>query len=78
MDIYMYLCNHEKCTVTELVNVVKLSQPTVSYHLKEMKHNGILSSKKVGKEVYYSVNYDCPHYNSECILQGIKFPDLNA
>ena len=78
MTIYNFLNADEKeATVGEIVEHVGLTQPTVSYHLKEMKHSGLLNSKKVGKEVIYSINRSCPHHNEhECVLHNLKFPEL--
>jgi DNA-binding transcriptional ArsR family regulator len=65
MKIYMHLQNTAKATVSELVEVVALKQPTVSYHLKEMEENGLVTSKKSGKEVYYQVAKGC----TNCVLK---------
>ena len=75
MVIYNYLTKVGDATVGELVKQVELSQPTVSYHLKEMKHSGLLTNKKIGKEVHYSINKKCPHQGNECILHGLEFPE---
>jgi len=72
--MYHYLRDHGEATVTRLVELVKLTQPTVSYHLKEMRELGLLTSRKSGKEVYYDVNELCPHHECECILTVIRFP----
>jgi ArsR family transcriptional regulator len=45
-------------TVTELVKVVKLSQPAVSQHLKTLKACGMVTDERKGQEVYYSLNAD--------------------
>ena len=74
MKIYKFLRSCGKSTVSAIVNVVKLTQPTVSYHLKEMKDAGLLDSSKVGKEVYYSIRESCPTSENFCVLSGIKFP----
>lgn len=39
----------------ELAPLFELSQPTISHHLKVLKHAGILSSEKHGLFVYYYV-----------------------
>jgi DNA-binding transcriptional ArsR family regulator len=65
MKIYMYLQQKKMATVSELVEVVALKQPTVSYHLKGMEENGLVSSKKIGKEVYYQVECGC----GSCVLR---------
>ncbi len=73
MEIYKYLQDVGKATVSDVVSQVDLTQPTVSYHLGEMKRNGVLKSEKKGKEVFYSVNASCPHVNKECILKNVNF-----
>lgn len=67
MRLYMYLKGkQDKSSVSELVGISGLTQPTVSYHLKEMEHVGILTSNKVGKEVYYKVGGGC----ESCLLRN--------
>jgi len=39
-----------------------------------MKENGLLYSQKVGKEVLYGVNSECPHYELTCVLHNVHFP----
>jgi DNA-binding transcriptional ArsR family regulator len=43
-------------TVSELVGIVKLSQPAVSQHLKTLKICNLVTDRKQGQEVYYTVN----------------------
>lgn len=66
LKIYMYLQEKNKATVSDIVSYIKLKQPTVSYHLKDMQEHGLLSSKKLGKEVYYQVAQGCKN----CILKN--------
>jgi DNA-binding transcriptional ArsR family regulator len=77
MDIYTFLSKNKDATVGEIVEYVGLTQPTVSYHLREMKENGILSADKKGKEVYYSINGICPHFATSCVLQSVEIPGEN-
>lgn len=42
--------------ITEVAQRVKIAQSTASEHLTMLKRVGILVSKKVEKEVYYSIN----------------------
>ena len=74
MKMYQYIMEHGQSTVKTLTRVAKLTQPTVSYHLKEMKQNGILLSQKNGKEVLYRINPLCSVYKEDCVLANIKFP----
>ncbi|MEK9173517.1 MAG: metalloregulator ArsR/SmtB family transcription factor [Patescibacteria group bacterium] len=43
-------------TVGQLVKSVKMSQPSVSQHLKVLKNSNLVIDEKKGKEVYYSLN----------------------
>lgn len=43
----------KECSVGELVKVTNLSQPLVSHHLRVMKDNGILETKRNGPFIYY-------------------------
>lgn len=58
--IYEYLARQGEKTVTEITKIIKLRQPTVSYHLKQMEKEGLLASRKEGRKVYYSVKMICP------------------
>lgn len=58
--IYEYLSMKGERTVAEITKMVDLRQPTVSYHLKAMKKQGLLTSRKEGREVFYSVKMSCP------------------
>jgi ArsR family transcriptional regulator, arsenate/arsenite/antimonite-responsive transcriptional repressor len=52
---------HKEINATGIVDRVKLSQPTVSHHLKILCDASVLKTKKVGKEVFYSINKDFIH-----------------
>jgi len=81
LAIYQFLKSrpNASATVTEVVEKVSLTQPTVSYHLKEMERVGLLSRTKKGRKVLYTVNDVCPKYHRKCTLADIKFPkDLCA
>ena len=43
-------------TVGELVEIVKLSQPAVSQHLKTLKSANLVIDERRGQEVFYAVN----------------------
>ena len=43
----------KECSVGELVKTTKLSQPLVSHHLRVLKDNGILETKRNGPFIYY-------------------------
>jgi DNA-binding transcriptional ArsR family regulator len=43
-------------TVGDLVKITKLSQPALSLHLAELRRNKMLDSKKIGKQVFYTIS----------------------
>ena len=45
--------SNEECSVNEIVQATKLSQPLVSHHLKVMRDNQILETKRSGPFIYY-------------------------
>lgn len=45
-------------SVGEIVEVFPMSQPTISHHLNILKNVGLVSSRKEGKQVFYSINQD--------------------
>jgi len=59
--IIFYLKKNKSSNVKEINSLFELRQPTISHHLIVLKKTGILKSKKIGKEVYYSLNknYSC-------------------
>ncbi|OGC70038.1 hypothetical protein A2415_01620 [candidate division WWE3 bacterium RIFOXYC1_FULL_39_7] len=73
MEIYRFLKENGKNNVSTIVGAFKLTQPTISYHLKEMRDAGILVSQKLGKEVYYSLSGQCPSSTEDCVLNQLKF-----
>ncbi len=43
----------KECPVGEIVSITGLSQPLVSHHLKTLKENGFLETKRKGPFIYY-------------------------
>ena len=54
IEILNVLKNEEK-TVTELVTALGVSKANVSQHLAVMRHKGILTTRRVGVNIYYRV-----------------------
>ena len=50
--IFWLLCHCEEC-VTNISALVEMSSPAVSHHLKLLRTQGLIQSRRVGKEVYY-------------------------
>ncbi|MDW8205064.1 MAG: metalloregulator ArsR/SmtB family transcription factor [Cytophagales bacterium] len=51
--IVQHLLKAQSCICGELVNELPLAQPTISQHLKELKHAGIVQSRTIGTTVCY-------------------------
>src|SRR5262245_61444086 len=52
--ILYYLCDGEK-SVGELEQVLMLRQPTVSQQLARLRGDGLVTTRRHGKTIYYSV-----------------------
>ena len=49
--------------VSDLTDRLGIGQPTISHHLKILKKDGILGSKKTGREIFYYFNKKYPCKN---------------
>lgn len=56
--IVQYLLEVNACVCGDLVDVLPLSQATVSQHLKELKKAGIIDGEVEGRNVCYCINKD--------------------
>ena len=52
LGIIRFICEKES-SVGEIVKATKLSQPLVSHHLRVLKENGILETKRNGPFIFY-------------------------
>ena len=52
LRIFWLLCHAEEC-VTNIAELVGMSSPAVSHHLRQLRLSGLIESRRVGKEVYY-------------------------
>ncbi len=51
------LMEGEKC-VSDIVDAFSMSQPTISHHLNVLKQFKLVTNRKEGKQVFYSINRD--------------------
>jgi len=56
LRILITLAESGEMTVTELARVLRISQPLVSFHLNPLRVLGLVQVRRVGREVYCSVN----------------------
>ena len=55
LKILLSLCVKELC-VCELGEVLEMSAPAVSHHLRRLKDLGLVKSRRAGKLAYYSLD----------------------
>lgn len=55
--ILFALSSNEMC-VCDLANVLNMTKSSISHQLSLLKKNNIVKNKKIGKEVYYSLDDD--------------------
>jgi DNA-binding transcriptional ArsR family regulator len=51
------LLDGERC-VSDIVDVFDMTQPTISHHLGILKQFKLVTTRKDGKQVFYSINRD--------------------
>lgn len=54
--IINHLFNTDTCICGDLVNEIGLAQPTISQHLKELKHLGLIKGSISGTSVCYCID----------------------
>ena len=80
--ITLILQNKNIC-VCELTHALELSQPKISRHLSTLRNSGLISDKRIGKWVYYSINSDLESEklqllkNIYSVLKGSKQAQLD-
>lgn len=65
--IINFLEDGKQLTVTELQEKVGIEQSTASHHLGILKDKGVLTSKRDGKNTYYSLKHETLSSIVECI-----------
>jgi DNA-binding transcriptional ArsR family regulator len=56
-DILVYLAPAER-HVSDIVEKFNLSQPSISKHLKVLRHVGLVSFRRDGRQMFYRANAD--------------------
>lgn len=54
LKILWLLCHSEECVIN-IAAAIDMSSPAVSHHLRVLKQAGLLTSKREGKETYYTL-----------------------
>ncbi|MEE3227009.1 MAG: metalloregulator ArsR/SmtB family transcription factor [Bacteroidota bacterium] len=56
VSILQHLFKIDSCVCGDLVNEIGLAQPTISQHLKELKHLGLIKGSVEGTSVCYCID----------------------
>ncbi|MBR9998607.1 MAG: winged helix-turn-helix transcriptional regulator [Cyclobacteriaceae bacterium] len=77
LKIITELIQTRACIVSDLVDVIGLSQPTISQHLKELKTIGIIKGEIEGPRVCYCIN-DAVWNEARKVFQELfdSYPDI--
>ena len=70
--ILQHLFKINACVCGDLVNEIGLAQPTISQHLKELKHLGLIKGTIEGTSVCY-----CIHSENWSAMKEVMFQFLN-
>jgi DNA-binding transcriptional ArsR family regulator len=74
--ILKFICDKE-CSVGEIVKTTKLSQPLVSHHLRVLKENKILETKRNGPFIYYFIRDNKILYAINLFIELFENSELN-
>ena len=55
--IFWLLCHCEECVIN-ISSMMDMSSPAVSHHLRQLKSYGLITSRREGKSVFYSLADD--------------------
>ena len=54
----MNCCCCEWCSVTQIVEKLDVTQPTVSHHLAVLREAGLVNVREEGKQTFYTLNQE--------------------
>lgn len=63
---------NERLNILQIVSASTLSRTAVTHHLKILHQSGALSSKKIGKEVYFWINHQAIIDSLEGVMDYVK------
>src|SRR6266571_8807028 len=68
LTIVYHLARQEEITVTALTDLLGISQPLVSWHLRKLRRADLITTRRVGRQVYCSLNTN----RFELCIQGLQ------
>lgn len=71
-EIILVFAHSKELCANDIAGHFSLSRPTISHHLNLMKRMGVLSARKSGKEMYYSLNKSNVISSLEMMIKTLK------
>lgn len=59
-NIFRAILSRKSLCVTDFVNILDISMPSASQHLKILETKGLVTRERKGREIYYSPNTTNP------------------
>lgn len=84
LTIVYHLAHQDETTVTALTELLGISQPLVSWHLRKLRRAGFIHTRRAGRQVYFSLDKKRFQYCLESLATLVDptttvgpFPDRN-
>lgn len=71
LRLFWILCHCEECVIN-LAAMMDMSSPALSHHLRQLKDSNLVTSRRVGKEVYYRAAPTAPAEALHHIMEEIN------
>lgn len=78
LNIMMLVAAHKELCVCDLTEKLNLSQPKISRHLALLRSAQLLSDRRQGQWVYYSLHRDLPVWSVQLIEILKNYEPFNA
>ena len=56
LRIIQHLAGYDETTVSELTRILHISQPLASWHLRQLRRARLVTTRRVGRQVFCSLN----------------------
>jgi len=80
LKIFWFLCHSKECVVN-IAQIMKMTTPAVSHHLKLLKEAGLIESYRDEKEVFYTVSSKPENHALHSIIEklmSMNCPDFDS
>lgn len=68
----LFILKHKALTVSQISNILSMSQSAISHQLRELKLARLVTYKKRGRESYYELDDDHIHQIFDLAIEHVK------